>query len=107
MTKESSCVPGRTKAVVCLDERNSCMPGRTKTLYAPIEGEVLDGRAPEHERNPAGEGTWRAEGREACCGPGDVETRGRCLPQELWSSGGALQVCKRGGVCLKSSGGTL
>ena len=41
----------------------------------------------ELQRRAAGVGTWR------------------CLPQEIGSSGAALQACRRGGICLKSPGG--
>ena len=57
----------------------------------------------------------RSGAREACCGRGDVEVFAsrdqelgrhaaglRTLPQKR--SGGALQACRCGGICLKRSG---
>src|SRR6266480_999471 len=57
----------------------------------------------------------RSGAGEAFCGPGDVASKEiwRCAAgvqtwryrgMKPWSSGGRLQSCRRGGVCLKRSG---
>ena len=65
--------------------------------------EVFASRDLEFGRHAAGLGTWRCRGMETWslggmrCASGRGGTW-RCLPQELRSSGCALQLCRRGGI---------